>query len=339
MPGTATALASLATVAARRARRGPRHPGWSWRFEIANEFLLRTMIRLARRPWPEQRHGWAALARPSPLLPRFRRDRVDADGVLGEWFAPLEGPADAPVLLYLHGGGFVYGSIRTHEDLVLRLALASGARALALEYRLAPEHPFPAALEDAVRAYRWALRSGVAADRLVVAGDSSGGNLAVALLLSLRAAHEALPAGAALLCPWVDLEARGGSVESNAAFDWAEPWMFDTWVEAYLGGASPKDPLASPSRTASLSGLPPLLIQVGGAEMNRDQGCELAERARADGVDVTLEIHAGMTHLWHSLAAMMPELGPARDAIESVGRFVQRCTARAEPATSSRRVT
>jgi monoterpene epsilon-lactone hydrolase len=331
----ATAVAAVASVAARRAARGPLHPGWSFRYEVANAFLKRTMRRIARLDWPGQRAAWDALAMEGPALRKCAREpAATGTGVKAEWIvSPGAGPA-APVLVWLHGGGFVYGSVRTHGEMIAAAAIAAGARALAPEYRLAPEHPFPAALDDALAAYRSVLSSGVPASRVVLAGDSSGGNLALAALVRARDEGLPLPAAGVLVCPWVDLEERAGSVVTNARYDWADPWMFDAWAEAYLGYRSRRLPLAAPIH-ADLQGLPPLLLQAGGAEMNRDQVLRLADRARAAGVDVTLRVHEAMTHDWHALAAQLPELGAG---IEEIGAFVaERCGAAGSGATVAAR--
>jgi len=203
---------------------------------------------------------------------------------------------------------------------------AAGARALVPEYRLAPEHPFPAAPDDSLAAYRWLLGSGLAARAVVLAGDSCGGNLALGAMLRARDEGLPLPAGAALVCPWVDLGDRTGSVQRNAAYDWADPWMFDAWAEAYLGDRDRRLPLASPIH-ADLHGLPPLLLQAGGAEMNLDQVVRLADRARAARVEVTLRVHEGMTHDWHALAAQIPGLA---GGLAELGRFVRERTGSAE---------
>lgn len=311
-------LASILVVTARRLSRGPRHAGWSFRYEVANEFLKRTMRAASRLDWPAQRRAWDALAAPGPALRGCRVERIEA-GVPAAWITPQGTTPDAPVLLWFHGGSFAYGSVRTHGELIAAAAASSGARVLVPEYRLAPEHPFPAGLDDSLAAYRWLLASGVPAGGIVLAGDSSGGNLALATMLRARDVGLPLPAGAALVCPWVDLGDRTGSVQRNAAYDWADPWMFDAWAEAYLGDRDRRLPLASPVH-ADLRALPPLLLQVGGAEMNLDQVVRLADRARAAGVEVTLRVHEGMTHNWHALAAQIPGLG---GGIAELGRFVR----------------
>lgn len=317
--------AAAALVTARRLRHGPAHPGWSWRYETLVQLLRGTLRRLATLPARDQRTGWEARVLPHPVLRRVASRPVIAGGVPARWVTPVAG-AGAPVVLYLHGGSYIYGSARTHGELVARLAIAARARVLLAEYRLAPEHPFPAAVDDALAAYRWLLERGVEPGRVVIAGDSAGGGLAVATLAAARDAGLPMPAGAALISPWVDLAADAGDMRAAEAWDWGETWMFDRWSSAYLGPrGDARDPLASPAH-ADLRGLPPLLVQVGGAELLRRQVEAFAARARAAGVELTLEVWDGEVHGWHTLAALHR---PGRAAIDRVGGFVR---ARAEPA-------
>jgi len=246
-------------------------------------------------------------------------ERVNAPAAPAEWLRP---PSAAPgrVVLYLHGGGYVIGSSRSHRHLAAAIAGAAGASALLLDYRLAPEHPFPAAVEDATAAYRWLLDQAIAPERIVIAGDSAGGGLTVATLLALREARVPLPAGGVCISPWVDLTCSGASYRTMAA---ADPIVRRAGVEemarAYLGATPPRTPLASPL-FADLRGLPPLLIHVGSDEVLLDDAVQLAERAKAAGVDATLEIYDRMIHVWHWF---MPMLDEAQTAVEAIGRFVR----------------
>jgi acetyl esterase/lipase len=244
---------------------------------------------------------------------------VDAGGVAAEWIAAPGTDAER-MIYYLHGGGYAMGSIKTHREMVSRISRASGARALAIDYRLAPENPFPAAVEDATTAYRWLLSAGVDPARVVIAGDSAGGGLTVATLVALRDAGDPLPAAAVCLSPWVDMEALGESMTTKAE---ADPSVRREDVlegaQAYLNGADPRTPLAAPLY-ADLTGLPPLLIQVGTAEVLLDDSTRLAERARSAGVDVTLEPWDDMIHVWQSVAAILPE---GQQAIDRIGEFVR----------------
>ena len=268
----------------------------------------------------EQRAGFEMLASAAPPADDIKREAVDAGGVPAEF--AIAGAAE-PTVLYLHGGGYVIGSIATHRDLVSRLVRATGGRALSVDYRLAPEHPFPAALDDATAAYRWLLSSGVDPARLVIAGDSAGGGLTIATMVALRDAGDPLPAAAVCVSPWADLECSGESITSKADVD---PILRQEsllgWAKAYLGDAGPRSPLASPIH-ADLAGLPPLLIMMGTAELLFDDATRLAERAQAAGVDVTLEPWEEMIHAWPLFAFALPE---GRQALDRIGAFVRERT-------------
>jgi acetyl esterase/lipase len=226
-------------------------------------------------------------------------------------------------MLYLHGGGYAIGSIVTHRGLAGRLSQAAAARVLLVDYRLAPEHPFPAAVNDATGAYRWLLAQGIDPARLIIAGDSAGGGLTIAALVAVRDAGMPLPAAAVCLSPWVDLEGSGDSVTTKATADplvqKAGLLQLAAW---YLAGANPRTPLAAPLY-ADLRDLPPLLIQVGTAEILLDDATRLAEKAIAAGVKVTLEPWEDMIHVWQLFAPMLPE---GQKAIERIGVFVQQHT-------------
>jgi monoterpene epsilon-lactone hydrolase len=270
----------------------------------------------------QQRAGFEQLSTFFPVPPDVRREPVDAGGVPAEWIV-APGATDDRVIFYLHGGGYVIGSSNTHREMISRLSRAAGAKALAINYRLAPEHPHPAAVEDATAAYRWLLASGADPARIVIAGDSAGGGLTVATLVALRDAGVPLPAAAVCISPWVDLEGVGESMATKAQVD--PIVQRDGLVEmakAYLGNADPRTPLAAPLY-ADLTGLPPLLIHVGTSEMLLDDSTRLAERARSAGVDVVLEPWDEMIHVWHLFAAMLPE---GQQAIDRVGEFIRKHT-------------
>ncbi len=248
---------------------------------------------------------------------------VDAGGVSAEW-SVAAGVDEAKVVLYVHGGGYVMGSAGSHRDVTGRLSKAAGARVLSLNYRLAPEHPFPAPVDDAVAAYRWLLAQGISPGNIAVAGDSAGGGLAIATLLALRDAGEPLPAAGIGISPWVDMEGTGESMTTRAAVDpVVQKEGLLGMAKLYLGDADPKNPLAAPLH-ADLAGLPPLLLQVGDAETLLDDSTRLAERARAAGVDVTLKVWDEMPHVWHLFAPILPE---GRQAIDEIGSFFQARTA------------
>ncbi len=270
----------------------------------------------------EMRRRMEALTALSPALEGTSFAPADAHGVPVEWTA-APGASDNRTILYLHGGGYVLGSIKTHRSLVSRLSAASGARALSVDYRLAPEHPFPAAVEDATGAYRWLLAQGADPAGVIMAGDSAGGGLTMATLVALRDAGVPLPAAGVCLSPWVDLEGLGESMTSKAD---ADPMLqregLLEMAAHYLGGADAKTPLAAPLH-ADLAGLPALLIHVGTAETLLDDSTRLAEKARAAGVDVELESWDDMIHVWHAFAPMLPE---ADQAIARVGEYVAKRT-------------
>jgi acetyl esterase/lipase len=248
---------------------------------------------------------------------------VDVDGVPGEWIAAANADPERTVY-YLHGGGYTIGSIKSHREFVSRISRAAAARALLIEYRLAPEDPFPAAVDDALTGYRWLLASGVDPARTVIAGDSAGGGLTVATLVALRDAGEPLPAAAVCISPWLDMEGKGESLKTRADRDpWIQPDLIALGAEMYLAGADPRNPLAN-ALHADLSGLPPLLIQVGDAEVLLDDSTRLAARAKAAGVDATLEVWDEMVHVFQAFAFMLPE---AQRAIDRIGEFVQARTA------------
>jgi epsilon-lactone hydrolase len=248
---------------------------------------------------------------------------VNAGGVPAEWIVAPGAAADR-FLLYLHGGGYVLGSINTHREMVSRLSRAAGARALALDYRLAPEHPFPAAVNDATAAYRWLLSQDAKPERTVIAGDSAGGGLALATLVAIRDAKLPLPAAGVCLSPWADMEGVGASMTSKAKEDpVVQKEMLLNMAKLYLGGADPKSPLAAPLH-ADLHGLPPLLIQVGSAETLLDDATRVAERAKAAGVKVDLEVWNEMIHVWQLFAPILPE---GQEAIAKIGTFIREHTA------------
>jgi acetyl esterase/lipase len=248
---------------------------------------------------------------------------VDAGGVSAEW-SDADGADQGKVILYVHGGGYVMGSAGSHRDMTGRLSQAAGARVLSLNYRLAPEHPFPAPVDDSVAAYRWLLGQGIQASNIAIAGDSAGGGLALAALIAIRDAGEPMPAAGIGISPWVDMEGTGESMTTRAAVDPVvqKEGLLDM-AKLYLGGADPKDPLAAPLH-ANLAGLPPLLIQVGDAETLLDDSTRITERARKADVDVTLKIWDEMPHVWHLFAPILPE---GQQAIEEIGTFFKEQTA------------
>jgi epsilon-lactone hydrolase len=267
----------------------------------------------------ERRAQYERAERVFPTPPDVKVEVVTAPDRPAEWLTPPGARTDA-VVLYLHGGGYVIGSPRSHRHLAAAIARAAGTRALLLDYRLAPEHPFPAGLEDAVAAYQWLLGSGVVPARIVVAGDSAGGGLTMATLLALRERGLPRPAAAVCISPWVDLTNSAASYATKAAVD---PIVtldsIALLTQAYIGTGDPKQPLVSPLY-ADLHNLPPLLIQVGSDEVLLDDALGLAERARTAGVDVTIREWPAMIHVWHWFLSMLDE---ADHAIADIGAFVK----------------
>jgi len=256
-----------------------------------------------------------------PKLAGVQYTPVDAGGVPAAWLIPRSVDRDR-ILLYFHGGGYVIGSIASCREMAARLAARAGCTALIVDYRLAPEHPFPAALEDALASYRWLLSQGFDPASIVIAGDSAGGGLTVALLAALRDVGEALPAAAILLSPWTDLAMTGESIRTKAK---ADPMLHEAslrhWAGWYRGAADAQHPQISPLY-ADLTGLPPIYIQTGTSEMLLDDSRRLAEQARACGVRVEHDEWEGMFHVFQVFAAMgVPE------SREAVARFGDYCRA------------
>lgn len=289
--------------------------------------LLKQLITAATGP----------LARRRPRLPAMRLafdlmafgqlmpwnvflEDVSIEGMPAEWVRPAGADARR-VVLYLHGGGYVLGSLNTHRALVGTLAQRCGVTALAINYRKAPEYPFPAALDDALLAYRWLLAQGYAPASIIVAGDSAGGGLALALLLALRDGGEALPAAAVGLSPWTDLRLpvsllrRVAQEESQVL----EALEIRGWGPLYAAETPLVHPLLSPVH-AALHGLPPLLIQISNAEVLGDDVQHFAAKARAAGTPVTLQVFDGLVHWWHLFWRLLPE---ARTALDQVATFTR----------------
>ncbi len=267
----------------------------------------------------DTRAGFEQMASLFPVEADVKCEPVNAGGVKSEWVS-APGADSNRAILYLHGGGYVIGSINTHRSLAGRLSRASKARVLVIDYRLAPEHPHPAAVDDSVAAYRWMLQQGLQPSKIAVSGDSAGGGLTVAALVAIRDAKLPLPAAGAPISPWVDLEGIGESMTTKAGIDpIVQKAGLLQMAQAYLAGKNPRTPLAAPLY-ADLSGLPPLLIQVGTAETLLDDAARLAERAKKAGVKVSYEPWENMIHVWHLFAPMLDE---GQRAIERIGEFVR----------------
>jgi epsilon-lactone hydrolase len=246
-------------------------------------------------------------------------DKVTAGGVPAEWTSVPDADATTAVL-YVHGGGYVIGSLDSHRHLVAEIGRACGARALALDYRLAPEHPFPAPVEDTLAAYRFLLGSGIRPGRIAIAGDSAGGGLVVAAMLAIRGAGLPLPGCGWCISPWVDMQSTGASMFDNATRDPSvqKAGILD-FAGLYLAGADPRSPLASPIH-GDLRGLPPLLVQVGAVETLLDDALMLTRAASLADVYVDLQVWPEMIHVWHQ---WFTQLGAGRRAIAAGGAFVR----------------
>jgi acetyl esterase/lipase len=295
----------------------------SLRAEILR-LVIRSSVKARGRPDDpvvRKRQRLAAAARllpPAPAAAHHTR-AVDLGGIAAERILPPGAGGDRH-LLYFHGGGFIAGSPAIYRPLAWRLARAAGAALLSPDYRLAPEHRFPAALDDAATAYEWLLGAGVAPRRIGICGDSAGGGLAFSLLLRLRDSGRPLPGAIVALSPWTDLALTGTSLRANAA---ADP-MLDAAelpgvAASYLAGADPRHPWASPLY-GEFGGLPPALIQVGGDEILYDDAARFAARLEAAGGVARLEIWPRMPHVWHLFAPLLPE---ARRAIGRIGAFLR----------------
>lgn len=240
--------------------------------------------------------------------------------IQGEWITPIDAGLDRAVL-YLHGGGLVMGSPRTHRELAARIAIACGCRVLVIDYRLAPEFPFPSAVDDTVESYQWLLDTGVRAEHIAIGGDSAGGSLALQSVMALRDLALPLPCSVFLMSPQVDwLQFDGESYSSRAASD---PWVTEEMCRFFAGlyiGGSTADQRSLSLSTMNLSDLPPMLIQAGDCEVLLSDATRLAQLARHAGVAVRLEVWPGMWHAFQASAGVVPE---ARQAIVGVGSFVE----------------
>lgn len=306
-------------VSIRRLFKGPLHPGWTFSYEALAEILRRSAAHGITLPIEKMRRGIVS----ARLHPKIRsvvlHERGTLAGLPTEEFVPHRWTESNGTILYLHGGGYIVCSPATHRDLVSRIAVSSGARTIAIDYRKAPEHPFPAAIDDSIAAYRDLLARGTDEGRLFLAGDSAGGGLVLALLQRVREENLPMPRGGILLSPWCDLEATGESVQHNARFDYLSPDGLEYGAKLYLGGGDRRHPHVSAIH-ADLTGLPPLLIQSGSAELFLSENKRLAARAADSGVDVVHEVEPGMVHVFQAFASFLPECEPA---ILRIGGFVR----------------
>jgi epsilon-lactone hydrolase len=303
----------------------------SWQSALACWFLRRQYLSHTQHTEISAEYARALTAKRvwSPRVPRgwqLREQYGEDDGPLrGEWLDPeaAAGPARIPTILYLHGGGYYFCSPRTHRSVSFGLATRTGAHLFSLDYRLAPEHRFPAALDDALAAYRRLIAAGALPQSVVLAGDSAGGGLALAALVALRDAGEPLPAGAVLFSPWTDLAVSGASIKTN---DGVDPMFCGASIaraaKLYLGDTPATHPYASPLY-ADLKDLPPLFIQAGSTEVLLDDARRVADRATQAGVTVEFEVWPKMPHGWQLWVPFLPE---ARGALDDAAHFVKRMT-------------
>jgi epsilon-lactone hydrolase len=306
---SAVARTSASRISGKRLR-----PGWSFKFEAFARAMKKTESEVRKLDPAVQGAAWSERTVAHPILKKVRFE--PAEGIDGEWVIPNDDDGKGRVILYLHGGWYSSNSPRNFREMMARLTTEAKTRAFLPDYRLAPQHPFPAAIDDTLAAWRWLREKH---DDIVVAGDSAGGGLTAALILKLRDAGEPLPKRAAFICPWVDLSAESGSMIEHEPFDWSDRSEVFKRVKLYLGDRDPKTPLASPVY-ADLHGFPPSLVQIGGAEMLLDQAVAFADKLKRDGSPVTLEITPDMIHDWHMFAALFPE---GRAAIARVAEFLR----------------
>jgi len=244
---------------------------------------------------------------------------VNAGGANAEWIASVDAQQQK-VILYLHGGGYVFGGLGSHREIAWRLAVETGRRVLLLDYRLAPEHRFPAPVDDAFAAYSWLLEQGCSAEHLTVAGDSAGGGLAVALALKLKDESVALPGALVLLSPWVDLTLSGDTIDANDATDvMLSRGALQRFADLYLAEQDATHPYASPV-LGDLSGLPRTYVVVGSGEVLRSDSDRLVERMQAAGTNVTLKVWQDMMHVFPIAARIIPE---GKAAIKDIGAFLR----------------
>ncbi|GIS93322.1 MAG: hydrolase [Dehalococcoidia bacterium] len=280
--------------------------------------MIRVRSAETRNTIDDERLSYERIMSTLPIDDDIETERVGVNGVAAEWIWAPESDKRR-VILYLHGGGYVIGSVRTHRVLLAHLARAAKARVLALDYRLAPETPFPGPIDDTVNAYQWLLSDGIEPANMAIAGDSAGGGLVVAALVALKSVGEPLPAAGVCISPWSDMESTGGSMMTNSESDPSvSKERLLKLAGIYLNGKNPQAPLASPIH-ADLTGLPPLLLQVGSIEVLLDDSTMLKEQAHKAGVSVQMEVWDDMPHVWHHYAPILPE---ARKAISKIGEFL-----------------
>jgi monoterpene epsilon-lactone hydrolase len=273
----------------------------------------------------QMRKGMEGATRMAFLPAKTKVEQTSCDGVSAEWVC-AKNVNEKNVVLFLHGGGYNTGSPSTHRELAAHISKASSAKVLLPDYRLAPENPFPAALEDATTSYRWLIESSYSSSKIAIAGDSAGGGLTLVTCISIRDTSDPIPSSLACISPWADLEMTGKSVKTLASMD-PMVSLASTQIMAsiqimasnYIGSNDPRSPLISPVH-ADLKDFPPMIIQVGSDEILLDDSRRMAERAKQAGVDLTINIYEGMWHVFHIFYRLMPE---AKYAVHELGSFIK----------------
>ena len=284
--------------------------------------MLKARLALPLKTVEENRASYEQMMSRFKLEDDVTCERVGAGGVPAEWIT-APGAREDRIMVYLHGGAYLIGSMRSHRVALSLMSRAAGVRVLGLDYRLAPEHTFPAPVQDTIAAYRWLLSNGADPKKIVFGGDSAGGGLTLAAFVALRYLGEPMPAAGVCISPWTDLDHTGDSMITNAEVDPSiSRDRLAPQAKIYLGGKDARAPLASPLY-ADMSGLPPLLLMVGSVEVLVDDSTRVADRAKAAGVDATLEIWDDMPHNWPLFAPILPE---GQQAIDRMGEFIREHT-------------
>lgn len=304
--------------------RGPRSvPQRSWNTELMFRFIKSLVKASKAKPIPWLRQRQKLLKIYTPAFSKVVFETTTLAGVPLQWCRSKQASQRPAIVIYFHGGGYVFGSVDDCRNTLVALTLASGCAVVGVEYRLGPEHPFPAAQDDCLKVCRQILQSNTDAP-VILAGDSAGGALAIASYLALdNEGHSPLPCGLALISPWVDPAARYGSIIANADTDFLDREVIEYWRSQHLAGASPDNPRVNFS-LEDLSPLPATYIQAAGAEILIDQIQAFAERAQQSGVDLTLDIYPGQFHVFQTFS---PLVGDSSAAINRLGKFIIQCSA------------
>lgn len=311
------AAQSLAVAATRRLRRGPRMPGWNWAIELGTAVIRNQLISAFKLATvAEQRRFLDSLVLDSPVAHQVSRKQVESAHLSGTWYLPNNSPRHT--VLYLHGGGFSLYPRDSYANLVALVAIAADASTFALDYRLAPEFPFPAALNDARSAYLWLIEHHCEAHHLVVAGDSAGGNLTLSLLCDLRDRNMPLPALGIALSPATEFDTIRPSMSENEPSDWITGPMALTWRDLYCSPDERSHPLVSPIH-ANLRDLPPIYIQAGRSEILYDSIAAFAVKAKEEGADVRFESWPSMNHVFQFFGYDAPQ---SAEALQRIGAVV-----------------